>query len=253
MLSDIFTFNVYHFGLILARLSGAFIVIPGISATFVNVQARLLLAIVMSAILVPVVSNEFPPYPIHPLELLMLVGGEIFIGFFFGILMAIMLSAMQVLGMVVAFVSGLSNAFSFDAVSQSQGTVLSSMFTNLALVLIFVTDLHHLMLMALVDSYSLFVPGRMPPVGDFANYVARTVASSFEIAIQMSAPFLLISFAFQFAMGLVSRLNPQFQIFFIAMPAQLIMAFVLLLITLSGMMMVFLKYYQDNLIEFLSP
>jgi len=247
MLSDIFTFNVYHFGLILARLSGAFIVIPGISATFVNVQARLLLAIVMSAILVPVVSSEFPPYPIHPLELLMLVGGEIFIGFFFGILMAIMLSAMQVLGMVVAFVSGLSNAFSFDAVSQSQGTA------NLALVLIFVTDLHHLMLMALVDSYSLFVPGRMPPVGDFANYVARTVASSFEIAIQMSAPFLLISFAFQFAMGLVSRLNPQFQIFFIAMPAQLIMAFVLLLITLSGMMMVFLKYYQDNLIEFLSP
>lgn len=253
MLSDIFTFNVYHFGLILARLSGAFIVIPGISATFVNVRTRLLLAVLISVVLVPIVSPEFPPYPLHPLELLILVAGEILVGFFLGILMAIMLAAMQVLGMVVAFVSGLSNAFSFDAVSQSQGSVLSSLFTNLALVLIFVTDMHHLMLMALVDSYTLFTPGRLPPIGDFANYVARTVASSFKIAIQMASPFLLTSFAFQFAMGLVSRLNPQFQIFFIAMPAQIIMSLILLLITVSGMMMVFLKYYQDGLIGFLAP
>lgn len=126
MLSDIFTFNIFHFGLIFARMSGAFIVMPGISASFVSTRIRLMFALMLALILVPVVSNNFPPFPIHPLELLMLLGGEILIGFFFGALMMIMLSAMQVLGMIIAFVASLSNAFSFDAVSQSQSSVIST-------------------------------------------------------------------------------------------------------------------------------
>ncbi|WP_417821514.1 flagellar biosynthetic protein FliR [Terasakiella sp.] len=253
MLSDIFTFNIFHFGLIFARMSGAFIVMPGISARFVPTRIRLLFALMLALILVPVVSNNFPPFPIHPLELLMLLGGEILIGFFFGALMMIMLSAMQVLGMIIAFVAALSNAFSFDAVSQSQSSVVSTFFVNLAMVTIFVTDLHHLMLSAVVDSYTLFVPGQLPPIGDFAEFMSRTVAGSFKIGVELAAPFILLSFGFQLAMGLISRLNPQFQVYFVAMPAQIMVTLVMLMFTVSAIMMVFLEYYQKGLIGFLEP
>lgn len=253
MLSDVLTFNLFHFGLIFARMSGAFIIMPGISAQFVSTRVRLLIALLISFILVPVVSDNFPPFPIHPLELLMLLGGEILVGFFFGSLMMIMLSAMNILGSIVAFVAALSNAFSFDAVSQVQGSILSTFFVNLALVTLFVTDLHHLMLGAVIDSYSLFSPGQLPPIGGFADFISKTVAGSFKIGVQLAAPFFLLSFGFQLAMGLISRLNPQFQIYFVAMPAQIMITLLMLMFTISGIVMVFLEYYQQNLIRFMEP
>jgi len=253
MLSDVLTFNLFHFGLIFARMSGAFIIMPGISAQFVSTRVRLLMALLISFILVPVVSDNFPPFPIHPLELLMLLGGEILVGFFFGSLMMIMLSAMNILGSIVAFVAALSNAFSFDAVSQVQGSILSTFFVNLAMVTLFVTDLHHLMLGAVIDSYSLFSPGQLPPIGGFADFISKTVAGSFKIGVQLAAPFFLLSFGFQLAMGLISRLNPQFQIYFVAMPAQIMITLLMLMFTISGIVMVFLEYYQQNLIRFMEP
>jgi len=253
MLSEIFTFNIFHFGLIFARMSGAFIIMPGISATFVPVRVRLLFALMLAFVLVPIVSADFPPFPIHPLELAILLGGEVLVGFFFGALMMIMISAMQTLGTIISFVAALSNAFSFDAISQAQSSVISTFFVNLALVTIFVTDLHHLMLMAIVDSYSLFSPGQLPPIGDFADFVTKTVSGSFKIGVQLAAPFILLSFGFQLAMGLISRLNPQFQIYFVAMPAQIAIALLMLMFTVSSIMMVFLQYYQTGLIGFLEP
>jgi len=113
--------------------------------------------------------------------------------------------------------------------------------------------MHHLMLSAIVDSYSLFIPGQMPPIGDFAQFVTKTVAGAFKIGVQLAAPFILMSFGFQVAMGLISRLNPQFQVYFVAMPAQIMVALVMLVFTLSAIMMVFLQYYQDGLIGFLEP
>lgn len=253
MLSEIITFNIFHFGLIFARMSGALIIMPGLSAAFVSTKVRLGLGLLLALILVPTVSGNFPPFPTHPLELLVLIAGEILIGFFFGALMAIMLSALHSLGTIVAFTASLSNAFSFDAVSQAQGSVLSTFFVNLALVLIFVTDLHHLMLTAIVDSYTLFVPAQLPPLGDFANFMTRTVGGAFKIAVQLATPFILLSFAFQVAIGLIARLNPQFQIYFVAMPAQILVALTMLMFTISGIMIVFLQYYQDGLIGFLEP
>lgn len=253
MLSEVLTFNLFHFGIIFARMSGALIVMPGFSASFVPVNVRLLIALLLAFVMLPAVSHDFPPFPIHPLELALVLGGEILVGFFFGMLMAIMLACMHVLGMIIAFVAALSNAFSFDAVSQAQSSIVSTFFINLGLVLIFVTDLHHLMLTAIVDSYGLFKPGQLPPIGDFAEFMSRTVAGSFKIGVQLAAPFILLSFGFQLAMGLISRLNPQFQIYFVAMPAQIVVTLLMLMFTISAIMMVFLKYYQDGLIGFLEP
>ncbi|NVJ91436.1 MAG: flagellar biosynthetic protein FliR [Methylocystaceae bacterium] len=253
MLSEILTFNIFHFGLIFARLSGAIFVMPGFSAQTISVKVRLLFALMLALIMVPTVSQNFPPFPIHPLELALLIGGEILVGFFLGMLMTTMLSAMTILGTIIAFVASLSNAFSFDAISQAQGSVISTFFVNLAMVLIFVTDLHHLMISAVVDSYSIFTPGALPPMGNFAEFMTSTVAGSFKVGVQLAAPFFLLSFAFQLSMGLISRLNPQFQIYFVAMPAQIMLALLMLMFTISGIMMVFLQYYQNGLIGFLEP
>ena len=119
------------------------------------------------------------------------------------------------------------------------------------LVLIFATGLDHTTLKALVGTYALMPPGQLPPMGDFANFDARVVADHFTLALQMSAPFLVYGLVFTGAMGLLARLMPTLQIFFVATPAQLLMGLGLLAMTVSTMMIWFLDSYERLLAPFL--
>jgi flagellar biosynthetic protein FliR len=121
-----------------------------------------------------------------------------------------------------------------------------------ALLLIFTTGLDHTSLQALVGTYAVMPPGRLPPLGDFANFDARAVSDSFTLAIQMSAPFLVYGLVFTGAMGLLARLMPTLQVFFVAMPAQLLIGLGLLAVTVSSMMIWFLDSYERQIGPFLS-
>ena len=75
--------------------------------------------------------------------------------------------------------------------------------------LLFVTNMHHLMLIALVDSYQLFAPGGGFPVGDFSNLAAQFVARSFRLGLQIAMPVVVVGVLIYVAMGLMARLMPQ--------------------------------------------
>ena len=51
--------------------------------------------------------------------------------------------------------------------------------------------------------------------------------------------------------GLINRLMPQVQIFFVAMPLQIILSFAILAITIGASMMWFINYYEEALMRFL--
>ena len=95
--------------------------------------------------------------------------------------------------------------------------------------LIFATDLHHLVIAALHDSYTIFAPGEMPIVGDVAQHITRIISASFRIGIQLSAPFLVFGLLFNLGLGVLSRLMPQMQVFFIGLPLSILLGFLLLL------------------------
>jgi flagellar biosynthetic protein FliR len=95
-------------------------------------------------------------------------------------------------------------------------------------------------------------PGRLPPLGDFANFDARVVADTFPLAVQKSAAFLVYGLVFTGAMGLLARLMPTLQVFFVAMPAQLLIGLGLLALTISSMMIWFLDSYERLIAPFLS-
>ena len=115
--------------------------------------------------------------------------------------------------------------------------------------LIFATNLHHLMLRALFDSYVLFAPGTLPPVADFADLAVRYVSSAFRVGVQIAAPFIVYGLVFYISLGLLARLMPQLQVFFIAIPLQILLGLVLLAIVLPPGVLWFLDYFEGTLIE----
>ena len=62
--------------------------------------------------------------------------------------------------------------------------------------MIFATDLHHVMLIALTDSYSLLVPGQLPAFGDLSQTMVTTLSRAFALGLQLSAPFVMFGLVF---------------------------------------------------------
>ena len=62
----------------------------------------------------------------------------------------------------------------------------------------------------------------VPATGDVATLVTKTAAGAFRIGIQLSAPFLVFGLLFNIGLGVLSRLMPQMQVFFVAMPATIL-------------------------------
>lgn len=244
MLERLVLVDVLTFFLVFCRVGSAVMVLPGFGEAMVSPQVRLLLALAVTLVVAPVVGPALAGTP-GGLEMLLIT--EIGVGLFVGAAARMMMSALQVAGNVIAFQTSLAGAMAFDPMSNTQTPVTGTFLSTLGLVLVFVADLHHLMLAGIVESYRLFVPGQLPPIGDFAEAATRIIGDSFRIGMQLSAPFLLVGILVTVGMGLLSRLMPQVQVFFLAVPVQIMIGLLVLALTLSFGMSWFLEGYEQSL------
>lgn len=242
---------IFAFMLVFARIGGLVMLMPGFGENAVPAWIRLGLAMAISAIVYPLVSTTLPPMPALPAGLTLAVGTEAMIGLFIGGMTRLLLSALHVGGTVIAFQTGLAAAQGFDPAQQSQSAIVATFMTLIGVNLIFASNSHFLLIQAMVDSYKIFAPGNLPPVAHFSQLAITTTSQSFAIGLQIASPFLVFGLVFNVGLGLVARLMPQLQVFFIAAPAQIILGFMILAAVLSSTMMWFLDYFQSGLSPFL--
>ncbi|WP_169568969.1 flagellar biosynthetic protein FliR [Sneathiella limimaris] len=251
MLEEYLTTNIFAFLLVFARIGTLFMVVPGFGEGFVSPRVRLSIALAVSFLIMQFVQDRLPGEPSNVFELLLLLGSEIIIGLLIGGALRMAISALHIGGTIIAQQSGLAAAQFFDPGQMTQGAITSSFLTLMGITMIFVTDLHHLFLQGAYASYELFPVYQLPPFGDLADLVAGFVAGSFKLGFQISAPFLVYGLTFYIGVGLINRLMPQVQIFFVAMPLQIILAFAIFAITVGASIMWFINYYEETLMQFL--
>ncbi len=250
MLGQVLPAEIFAFILVFSRIGSAVMLLPGIGENYVFSRIRLALALALTLVMYPLVRNELPLMPPSPLGLFILIIGEVIIGLFIGAASRILISSLHIAGYVIAFQSSLAFAQTVDPNQGTQGAVMSALLTITGVVLIFVSGLHILLLMGIRDSYIVFPAGQAPPIADFAQLVVHLVSSSFNIGLKMSAPFIVYGLIFYIGLGILQRLIPTVQLFFIAVPAQMMMAFLIITLVLSSSFMVFLRYFEENAILF---
>lgn len=252
MLNDLVTLNVFAFMLVLARIGTMIAVTPGISAVYVSIRIRILLAMAISFAMTPALAGNLPLQPRSFVALVLLIAGEMLIGAFFGLIAQILIGALQTAGTLLALFSSLANALIRDPVAQQQSSVFANFLSTAGLVLIFVTDLHHLWFMAIAQSYEIFVPGGPLPIGDFANMLAVKVSESFALGLKLVVPFLLIAMVYYVGLGILGRLMPVLPVFFFGLPIQIGVQITALALVFSSMMLVFLRHFQEAFTAFLA-
>jgi flagellar biosynthesis protein FliR len=235
------------FMLVFARIGTMVMLLPGLGELSVPVRTRLTVALVLAAVLLPLHRNAYSIDLRTFGPVLVMLGEELFIGAVLGLTARLTISALQVAGSVIAQQLGLGFVTAVDPTQGQQGIILGNFLTMLGVALVFALDLHHLVIAALNDSYLLFKPGDVPLIGDVAALTTRTIAGAFKVGIQLSAPFLVFGLLFNLGLGVLSRLMPQMQVFFVGMPLSILVGLLVLILVLAAMMSVFIGSVEDVL------
>lgn len=247
MLSAILPAEIFAVLLVFCRIGAVFVLMPTIGEAFISMRARLLFAAAFTLVVAPIADPFIPAAPPSALGVGLLVGAELLVGLFIGTVIRMLFASLAAAGTIISFLTGFAYATLFNPTLQDTGSLHSVFLSMLGTVLLFVLELHHVMLTAIVNSYTLFTPGVVPDPGDSAFMIARTVADSFTIALQFAAPFLVINLVFYILLGLLARLMPQLQVFFVALPLQLTLGVLALMIAVPAIMAAFLTYFSDGI------
>lgn len=248
-MNELLNIEIYKYLIIFLRIGSALMVMPGFFVSYINARYRLSISLMISVVLVSFLSDKIPASPDSYLELIKVCLFEIVYGIFFGMMMQFLFAALSLVGNFAGQAIGFANAQIFDPSSQTQSIVIETYLNTTALVIIFITNMHHVMIGAVIDSYSLFPVGAALPVGDFADFLSSTLNQSFIMGFKIGSPFIAFSIIFYVGMGLVSRLMPQLNIFFLSLPLQIYLGLGLFLITTPMMVMWFLKYFEEGLLQ----
>jgi flagellar biosynthetic protein FliR len=209
----------------------------------VSPRIRLAFALLLSFVIRPVV--EVPVYPDSPVMIVIVMTKEVLIGLFFGMMARMIMGIVDTAGSMIGTQIGLASAMLFNPTMVQQTGIISLFMTVVAVTAIMMTDLHHLGIIALVDSYQLFSPKAPLMMGDMANYLLKLADQTMMIGLQLAAPLVVMGLIFNLGVGILARLMPQIQIFFIAVPLQIGFGFLALMMAGSVMIRIFLESYED--------
>lgn len=238
---------------VLTRVGAMMMTAPAFGDFTLSPKIRLAVAIAVSAALAPAAAPMFPKLGAEAgtLTIAALIGGEVAVGLFLGLVARMLAAALNVAGQIIAMQMGLSLAQIFDPSQEIQGAIVGGFLAVLGTTMIFATDMHHLLLTALRDSYFLFAPGGAVNVGDMAETMIATLSFAFSLGVRLAAPFIVFGLVFYAGAGILNRLMPQAQVFFMLMPANLVLGLMLLMLTTGLMMTVFLGAFEERLGVFL--
>lgn len=241
----------FYYMLVFGRVGTMMMLAPALGESTIPGRLRLGFALMLTMVIYPLVSNTLPLVPSNLTMMGFMLIREVAVGLILGGIARMIIIATQTAGSIIAFQVGLSMAMASDPSQPGvQGAMIGNFLTLLGITLVFVLDLHHLVLAAIYDSYTYFPPTGALMLEDAAYAALDALASGFAVGVQMSAPFIVFGLVFYLGLGLLARLMPQLQVFFIAMPANVGVGLVLLMVLLSAMMGWYVSHFADHFAMF---
>ena len=252
LLNDLLPQTIWQVAFVFARTGGLVMGMVGIGESYVPVRVRLGVGLLLAVLMAPTVTLLIPPLPDNPIEIFIWTAGELVIGLFMGSLSQLIMASLQVAGTIIAFQIGLANAFIFNPATAQQSSVYGAFLGVLGMLLLLTSGLHHMLFIAIRDSYKLFPPGEWALPGDLASYYAQTLSDTFTIGLQISMPFIVVGMMFYLMLGVLARLMPQLQIFFLALPMQLLLGTLIFLPTLFVIGEWFMEFFEVTIARFIT-
>ncbi|MEO6867490.1 MAG: flagellar biosynthetic protein FliR [Gaiellales bacterium] len=224
--------QIISFMLVATRLSGLFLIAPVFSSPMIPARVKLMIMLVLAATLTPVVGQGMDNVPMDLVPLILAMTVELLIGFALGFTVSIVFTAIQVGASMIDTSIGFSMANIVDPLNNVQASVLGSFYSIIATLAFLSVNGHHWLLTGFKRSFEQVPLGAVPDIERMMANVFQTFASLFAMAFQIAAPVLVTLLLVDVVLGIVSRVVPQMNVFFVGIPLKIGVGLVAVIISL---------------------
>ncbi len=255
--TDIPAGYIVTFILVFLRLGILMTFLPFFGSRSLPPQFRVGLILALSIVMTPAVHAVVqPPENSHaaaaeaagsPLwaesDIPVMVIKETIFSFVLALTVRFIFYAVDTAGQMIATTMGLSMATVFNP-EIGQSTEIARLYGILAFLLFLSIDAHHYFIYAFVKSFEHVAVGG----ADIKSMVSAGIALSgrvFILAVKLSAPVVTVVMIINIMLGLLSKLIPQFNIFFVGYPVYITMGYVVMLLGLPLMLYLLAGYFTD--------
>lgn len=236
--------EIWATALLFARIGGMIMLLPGFGEPAVPPRVRLGLALAIAIAVGPALADRVPEAATTAFGMAGQVASEALIGVLLGAAARFLVSALATAGQIIGLEIGIAFAQTADPTQTQSGQLLAVFLGIMGVALIFATGLHHMFLRGIVGSYDVISLGSPPPVGDAAQLALEATAASFRVGFQIATPVVAAGLIFRVGLGVLSRLIPSIQVFFVALPLQIMGGLVVFALGLSTGMLIWLDSIQ---------
>lgn len=223
---------LHGYGIFL-RASAFFFLMPMLSSP-VPIMLRTAASVFMAFILVPLTEPAVGlVVPEHLFGLAILSFREIVIGALMGFSVQLMFHLCHLAGQLISMEIGLMQSNLFNPLTRQQETVLSTGFTMLVVVLIFVMDVHHLLLFGFVRSLELMPVGTLISSASVAETIVRSSGNIFIVALQMSAPLIAVNYIVTLSFAILGRAVPNMNVLVLSFGVRIFVGFTVLALVIA--------------------
>jgi len=240
MTLSLYGVEIWASAMLFARIGAMLMLLPAFGEPSVPARVRLGFALALAIALGPGLADRVPEMATTAWGVAGQMVGEIVIGLLLGGAARMLVAAVATAGQILGYEVGIAFAQTADPTASSSGQIFSVFLGLLGVALIFATGLDHMFLRGVAGSYDVIALGTPPPLGDAAEMAVEATSSAFRVGFQIAVPVVVAGLIFRLGLGVLSRLIPQIQVFFVALPLQIMGGLVVFALGLSTGMLLWL-------------
>lgn len=227
--------QILLFALIFMRMIAFVVASAFFGAGTIPTPVKILLSLIMSVLMYPLVKIGNVDYLVISNEIVSLAAREIIVGLSLGFLTRIFFFVVTMVGDLIAMSVGLSAGQMFNPLLGTSGNAMESFYTSLGTLVFLAINGHHILIRAIVESYTLVPVSSMSlNVGPFAE-MAMFGQTAMILTIKMCAPVLVTIILVNLAMGILGRAVPQINVLVTSMPVTIMIGMTVVFICLPLM------------------
>ncbi|MGN0170142.1 MAG: flagellar biosynthetic protein FliR [Lachnospiraceae bacterium] len=221
-----------YFLLILVRITSFMVVAPFFGMSSTPARVKIGFSAIVSILIYQMVLPKTDLNYTGVFDYAGLVLKEMCVGLLIGYAGNICNTIMLTAGKLIDMNIGLSMATEYDPMTKSQASVVANMYNYFVLLLLIVSNMHHYILRAVIDSFQLIPIGEVTfQMDHLLESMIRFMADSFVIAFRIFLPVFAVTMIMNCILGILSKVAPQMNMFSVGIQLKLLAGLVVMLLT----------------------
>ena len=200
--------------LVFLRVGSAMALLPAFAEQAVPQRVKLVLALAFTAVVAPAVNTDLAQVEVGSVTPFLT---EVIAGLLIGIGLRLFIHALQTAAAIIAQATTLSQLFA--GTGPDPQPAIGNILVMAGLALAMTAGLHLHVAELLILSYGPLPAGQFPGAADTAHWGLFQIARSFSLGFSLAAPFVVASFIYNVAIGVINRSMPSLMVSFVGAPA----------------------------------